>query len=404
MAEFQRRKVLMLSAGHFVNDCFSGFLAPLLPVFMELHHLSVAEAGLLASVLSMSTSLSQPLYGYWADRSGRRAFLFIGTAVTGVFISLLGLAPSYGVLLLLLVIAGAGSASFHPTAAAAVSHASGIHKEWGMSWFLTAGNFGHAVGPLVAVPVVLTVGLHRFPILAVAAVATAVLLYFQAPSYPASRRVPHSLSVEEMRSRWKPLGWLFVVVVTRAFLLISFASLVPIYLRQSGVSLLGAGATVTLFLAVGSTGALLGGRLSPILGGVRTLRLSMLVSGPALWGFLHAPGWLAFASLAIAGLFLYSSFPVNVVMAQNLFPRKAGTVSALMIGVGWGTAGALLIPAGILADFVGVSVALNLLAAAAVVGLVAAMALSAEETGEPTEAAAPVPVGASEIVVPGGSS
>ena len=390
MPDFQRRKVLLLSVGHFVNDCYSGFLAPLLPLFMDKHGLSVAQAGLLASVLSMSTSLSQPLYGYLADRSGRRFFLIIGPAITAIFMTSTGLAPSYGALVAVLIFSGAGSASFHPTAAAAVSFASGRRKEWGMSWFLTAGNFGYSLGPVVAVPVVLAIGLERLPLVAVFGALVTVLLYFQAPPYPVGRANPHTLSVEEMRARWLPLGLLFVVVVVRAFLLISFSSFIPIYLRRSGLSLLGAGAAVTLFLAVGSMGALLGGRLSTRLGGASSLRLSMLLALPALLGFLHAPGWLRFASLAVAGLVLYFSFPVNVVMAQNLFPEKAGTVSALMIGVGWGTAGALLIPTGVLADQIGIGPALNLVAAVALIGLLSATFLRQR----PMLAAAPAESGA----------
>jgi FSR family fosmidomycin resistance protein-like MFS transporter len=370
--DFHKRKVLLLSAGHFVNDCYSGFLAPLLPLFMDKHGLSVAQAGLLASVLSMSTSLSQPLYGYLADRSGRRFFLIVGPAITAVFMSFTGLAPSFAVLATLLVFSGAGSASFHPTAAAAVSYASGTRKEWGMSWFLTAGNFGHSLGPVVAIPVVLAIGLERLPFVAIIGVLVAVLLYFQAPPYPAANSKPNSLSVDEMRARWGPLALLFVVVVVRAFVLISFSSFIPIYLHHSGLSLMSSGAAVTLFLAVGSMGALLGGRLSTRLGGALSLQLSMLLTLPALWGFLHAPGLLRFVSLAAAGLALYFSFPVNVVMAQSLFPEKAGTVSALMIGVGWGTAGALLIPAGVLADKVGVGMALNIIATSVVIGLIGA--------------------------------
>ncbi len=375
VAEFHRRKILLLSTGHFINDCYSGFLAPLLPLFMALHGLSVAQAGVLASVLSMSTSLTQPLYGYLADRSGRRLFLIVGPAITAVFMSSTGLAPTYGILAALLVVSGAGSASFHPTAAAAVSYASGEKREWGMSWFLTAGNFGHALGPVVALPLVLAIGLQWLPAAAILGIIVAVLLYFYAPPYPVGASVSHGLSVREVESRWRPLTLLFVLVVVRAFLLNSFSSFIPIYLHDAGMPLMGAGASVTLFLAVGSMGALLGGRLTAKVGAIRSLRLSMLLAIPALFGFLHTSGWLRFASLAAAGLVLYFSFPTNVVLAQNLFPEKAGTVSALMIGVGWGTAGAFLIPAGLLADRIGVAPALNIAAAATLIGLASAVLL-----------------------------
>lgn len=38
------------------------------------------------------------------------------------------------------------------------------------------------------------------------------------------------------------------------------------------------------------------------------------------------------------------TIPVNVVMAQQLVPEQAGTVSALMMGFAWGVAGMIFIP------------------------------------------------------------
>jgi len=48
--------------------------------------------------------------------------------------------------------------------------------------------------------------------------------------------------------------------------------------------------------------------------------------------------------LALTGLMLLFTIPVNVVMAQELVPSQAGTVSALMMGFAWGMAGLIFIP------------------------------------------------------------
>jgi hypothetical protein len=53
---------------------------------------------------------------------------------------------------------------------------------------------------------------------------------------------------------------------------------------------------------------------------------------------------ISLIGLALTGLVLLFTIPVNVVMAQELVPAQAGTVSALMMGFAWGMAGLIFIP------------------------------------------------------------
>ena len=66
--------------------------------------------------------------------------------------------------------------------------------------------------------------------------------------------------------------------------------------------------------------------------------------------------------LAVGGLFLQSTLPVNVSFGQALAPHSAATVSSLMMGVAWGTGGMLVPVTGMLADGLGLPVTLTLLA------------------------------------------
>ena len=70
----------------------------------------------------------------------------------------------------------------------------------------------------------------------------------------------------------------------------------------------------------------------------------MILSVPFLAGFFFTSGWLSITSLALGGLVLLFTIPVNVVMGQQLVPGQAGTVSALLMGFAWGMAGFLFIP------------------------------------------------------------
>src|SRR3989441_10781781 len=72
-----RGLLLAATAAHFLNDFYVAFLAPLLPLVVAKFNLSLALAGLLATVLTTSAAMTQPLFRIMADRPKRPAFLFL---------------------------------------------------------------------------------------------------------------------------------------------------------------------------------------------------------------------------------------------------------------------------------------------------------------------------------------
>jgi MFS family permease len=59
---------------HFVIDMYSGALGALQPLLLDHFHMTFAEAGILAGVLSFSSSVLQPSWGYLSDRFHSRLF------------------------------------------------------------------------------------------------------------------------------------------------------------------------------------------------------------------------------------------------------------------------------------------------------------------------------------------
>ncbi len=365
---FQRGSVYLIAAGHFVNDAYTGCLAPLLPLLMTRLEFPVSRAGVLASVLSASTSLSQPIFGALSDRFGKRHFVFLGPLLTGIFICSLGYSNSYLMLIPLLMLSGLGSSVFHPTAAAMVSRISGPRKEWGMSLFITLGNFGHAISPLLVVPVVISFGFEAMPLLILPAIGIAVLLFRRLPQNYSLPAVPKDFLHHHQRKnrRW-PVFLHIVISMLRSLMISGFSTFIPLYMHSRGHSLFAAGATTTVFQAVGAIGALWSGHIASRVDRRRTIMTTLFVAAPALVGFLYLPSWLALLSLAASGILLYFSFPLNIVMAQELYPHRAGMVSALMIGVSWGLAGLMMTPVGFVAESAGLESALLALAVAGLI-------------------------------------
>jgi MFS transporter, FSR family, fosmidomycin resistance protein len=116
--------VLTISGAHFAHDAYPSFLAPLLPLLIEKLSMPLAAAGGLATIARVPFLLN-PLMGVWADRADARYFVIAGPAVIGLAMSLLGLAPNYLTLVVLLLVGGIASAAFHPAAAAAATAANG---------------------------------------------------------------------------------------------------------------------------------------------------------------------------------------------------------------------------------------------------------------------------------------
>src|SRR5205809_8147862 len=87
-----RRLLLTATAAHFLNDFHVAFLAPLLPLVVVKFNQSLALAGLLPNVHTMSAPLSQPEFSIVDDRLRRRSMLVLGHADTELAIRLKGLA------------------------------------------------------------------------------------------------------------------------------------------------------------------------------------------------------------------------------------------------------------------------------------------------------------------------
>src|SRR6476619_5771529 len=125
-------------------------------------------------------ALIQPLFGLWSDRRGAMWLLPAGVALAGVGIALAADAPSYWLVLLLVLISGLGSAAYHPEGSKFAGFVSGRKRASGMSWFSIGGNLGFGVGPLVTTAVVVAFGLRGGLILAIPGLAVALALVLAA--------------------------------------------------------------------------------------------------------------------------------------------------------------------------------------------------------------------------------
>ncbi len=383
------RTVWLLALGHFANDTYPGFLAPLQPLLMQQAGYGLTLAGLLTSLHAIAASIMQLVFGLWTDKLRRPWLVIFGPLVTAILIGSIGWWHNWYALAAVILVGGLGTAAFHPQAAAMAGKASGERRGLAMSIFVTGGNAGHALGPVIILSVVSLWGLHYSMITALPGIAVAAILWYTLP-----RVLPHSETSVRKPFRWSMLRsdrfgslvLIWLVVFIRAFVAGGLVAFGPIYLTQSGFSILLAGMANTIFEISGAVGSVIGGGISDRIGRKQVIIISMAGAFPFLWLFLHTTGIASLFLLAMAGFFLYSSISVNIVMGQDLFPQQAGTISSLMMGLGWGMGGLFITPLGALAEKIGIGAALNGLIFMTLAGLAIACFIP---TGQPKKEGAP---------------
>jgi MFS transporter, FSR family, fosmidomycin resistance protein len=354
--------VLLLAFIHFVTDIYSNILAPLLPIFIPGMQLSLAAAGLLQTIFQLASSVAQLAFGHVADRWRPRALLVAGPILSVVVLPFIGLAQGPIALAAILAIGGLGAAAFHPPAAALVHKMSGAQAGWAMSFYITAGSMGFSISPTIFASFVDRFGLPWMPLLGLPALLVLAGVLGRLPAIEPQAEHQAGGGFAALRPYARPLALLYLIVVLRTLTALSFSTFVPVMLTGRGMSLAGAGTFSAIFLIASSIGGLFGGGMADRWGPKRVILASLLTSVPCFAAAPFFDGWAFLVSLALGGLLLQSTMPVNVTFGQRIAPISAATVSSLMMGFAWGTGGLCVPIVGMLADRVGIDGALSIMA------------------------------------------
>lgn len=356
-----------MAGAHVMVDGYSNIYAPMLPLLIPRLGLTLAAAGTLTMLFQLAASVAQVGFGHVADRWRPRALVMIGPVVSVSLLSLIGLATSKAALAAILVAGGLGAAAFHPPAAALAHRLGGERRGLAMSVYITGGTLGFALGPLVFAPFAQHVGIEWTPVLALPGLAVVAFFLRRVPPIPVHPSAHGGLSA--LRPYAKPLALLYLIVVLRTLTSLAFATFVPVMLTRRGYTIGEAGAAVALYLFGSGIGGFFGGPAADRFGARKVIALSLVASCPFLFVAPFLTGGPFVITLAIGGLFLQSTLPVNVTFGQSLTPVSAATVSSLMMGFAWGTGGLSVPIVGLIADRAGIE---HTLVGLAVVPLLAA--------------------------------
>lgn len=358
------KALALLTAGHFVTDINTGALPALLPFLKEHLHLSYTMTASIVLTFNITSSVVQPIFGYFADRWSARWLLPAGCLVAPLGLALLALGSSYGWVLLFTGISGFGQASYHPEAFKTVNVLGGERKATAISLFLLGGSLGLSFGPFLG-----TLFYKHFGVtgsllfLPFGVVMTTI--FFLTPSWkikidllPSKLRRPETTG--GTGRIFLPMALLLITVILRSAANLGILTFVPFYFiqhlhREAHI----AGQYLSIFLLAASFGALAGGPVADRYGYKKTVIVTLGIGASCLYLFYLTGGAWAFIFFTLSGFILLSSNAITMAMGQSFMPKDTAMASGLILGLAMGVGGIIVTGLGWVADHWGIIWALQ---------------------------------------------
>lgn len=335
-------------SSHAVTDFYQGLVPASIPFFVLERDYSYLAASGLALAATLGSALPQPVLGVLADRWRMLWLAPTGLAVAGIGAGLAGLAPSYPLVWLLLLVSGLGIAAYHPAAGRDARRDAGGSAA-AMSRFAAGGSVGFFLAPALATPVLVGLGVGGTAVFVPPAVLMAFVLWRYQLRQARQTGAPRTSGGQD---RWAPFLVLTALAVARSVVFLGLNTFLVLYwIDHLGAAPLLGGLALTVFLTGGVVGTLIGGRLADRIGRVRTIRFGCAAVIPVLVALRLTPSpvW-ALLLVALVGVAVNIPFAVLVALGQDYLPRRPGTAAGVTLGLAV-SAGGLVVPLlGLLAD------------------------------------------------------
>lgn len=339
--------LIAISAAHLLNDLLQAVIPAIYPRLEQKYGLNLAQIGMITLCYQLAASVFQPVVGSYTDKKPKPYSQIFGMFFTMAGIGLLAYAPSYGYILLSVVLVGVGSSVFHPESSRVAYMASNGRRSFAQSVFQIGGNIGTALAPLLVAWIVLPNGQHYILWFVGLAVLAQIILSYIAKWYSNTLKntVKNAKKVIRMPDL-SPLkisgsiGILLVLIFSKYFYVASITSYFQFYtMDKFGLNEVQAQVYLFYFLIAVAVGTLLGGIFGDRFGRKYVIWFSVLGAAPFTLVLPYVDMHLTGILIVIIGLIISSAFPAILVYAQELLPKKIGMVSGLFYGFAFGMGG-----------------------------------------------------------------
>lgn len=341
--------LLMVSMGHLLNDMFQSVIPSIYPMIKETLGLSFMQIGAITLTNQITSSLLQPLVGYFSDRHPKPYALVVGMCFTLAGLMLLSMANSFPLVLLSVAFVGVGSSVLHPESSKIARMASGGAKGMAQSVFQVGGNVGRAIGPVAVALVVVPHGqgsIRWFALLAVVAlwVLTRICRWYrrQLELYGRSKSKFDLENVSHLSRRQivVALAVLLVLMFSKDFYTANIQSYLTFYMIEKfGLSVTASQYVLFAFLVSTAVGLLIGGEVGDRYGRKYVIWFSILGSSPfaLLLPYCNVAWTIVLAILV--GMVMSSAMSAILVYGTELLPGNVGMISGAFFGLSFGLGG-----------------------------------------------------------------
>jgi len=335
--------LVSLALGHTLMHCFQQGWYIILPSVKQTFGLSEIQYGGIESIRSASSTVVQIPSGMVSDMLRKQWVIIVVSALLGVGVAyaILGLAPSYGSVLLAAIIVGISIAVWHPPALSVLSARLAERRGLALSIHGMGGNLGNAAGPAMMGVIIGAVAWQMAAwIMAIPMVLLALVLWRVLSGVPGweGEGVTGRQYISTLKGllRNRTLVGLVVSHAIRAMGTIGMFVFFSLYCREDlGFGPAKAGLYFTTMMASGIASQPLLGYLSDRFGRKIVLVPSLMLLGSFEILLVWSGSGVGLALVAICiGLFIYALGAVMQAAAMDVVPEEAGaTAIALLFGI-----------------------------------------------------------------------
>jgi MFS transporter, FSR family, fosmidomycin resistance protein len=366
---------------HMLNDMMQALLPAVYPILRGGFDLSFAQVGLLTLVYQMTASILQPLIGFYTDKRPQPYSLPFAMVSSLLGLVTLAFAPNYSMLMFGASMLGLGSSIFHPESSRIARLASGGAHGLAQSLFQVGGNFGSALGPLLAAYFALPRGQHGLAWFAIPAFAGVIIMtglghWYESNGHarPPARKAAVRRPTLSQRQVWRAMAVLVVLIFSKYIYLASITNYYTFYMmHRFGLTTQSAQICQFVFFAAVALGTVIGGPIGDRIGRKTVIWVSILGVLPFTLALPYAGLTMTIALSVIIGVVIASAFPAIVVYAQELAPGRTGMISGMFFGLIFGVGGIGAAVLGGLADRTSIDFVYRLCSFLPLIGLATAL-------------------------------
>lgn len=423
--------LLMVSLGHLLNDMFQAVIPAIYPMIKESLGLSFMQIGAITLTNQITSSLLQPMVGYFSDKYPRPYGLVVGMCFTMTGLLLLSVAESFPLVLFSVAFVGVGSSVLHPESSKVARLASGgakgcasreqsqtcldsaeaqpalasIGKGMAQSIFQIGGNVGRAIGPVAVALIVIPHGqgsIRWFALLAVVAIWLLAKIgsWYKKQLELTEQREQSQAHLNSAESRRKStegqlygrskskydienvsrlskhqiiaaLLVLLVLMFSKDFYTANLQSYLTFYMIDKfGLSVTASQYVLFAYLVSTAIGLLIGGEVGDRYGRKYVIWVSILGSSPFALLLPYCDLTWTIILVILVGMVMSSAMSAILVYATELLPGNVGMISGAFFGLAFGLGGIGSALFGWLADYSSIQYVFQLTAFLPLLGIV----------------------------------